>query len=408
MAVINPNTLIQPNETAKAYRIRLYKNKDLYGLNNNEIGKLCNEAFGVEWTESAHRKHTQNYLKGYNDAKEELGSADQQLQHMIDENKRLKREAEKELKKVQSEKLEYSRWLREEARDELIKEHIIEAIQNLEPIQVPSPTHPSPQDKSYVLCYSDPHYGTEFTIEGLFGEVINQYSPEIFEKRMWELYNRTKKIIEKEKISTLHIYDFGDSIDGMLRVSQLWKLRYGVIESTMRYAEFISTWINEFTKIVNVRFQMVIDANHSQLRLLGQPKNTFKDENMSRIIMWFIKERLKNNPNLEIIENPTGLIFDNHVKYNLLGSHGEHRSMAEAISKFSQIYKVPINYLLGGHTHHNEYKEVGKDIDVITIPSIIGIDDYSMSIQASANPAAKLLCFEEGCGKSLEYYIKLQ
>ena len=83
---IDSKSLRQPNETPKAYRIRLYKNKELYGLNNVEIGKLCNEAFGVEWDESAHRKKTQNYLKGYNDAKAELGNADQQLQNMIDEN----------------------------------------------------------------------------------------------------------------------------------------------------------------------------------------------------------------------------------------------------------------------------------------------------------------------------------
>ena len=69
MDFINSQALIQPNETPKAYRIRLYKNKDLYGLSNIEIGKLCNEAFDVNWDESAHRKKTQNYLKGYNDAK---------------------------------------------------------------------------------------------------------------------------------------------------------------------------------------------------------------------------------------------------------------------------------------------------------------------------------------------------
>ena len=96
MFIINSQALRQPNETPKAYRIRLYKNRELYGLKNPEIGKLCNEAFGVDWDESAHRKKTKNYLDGYNDAKEELGTADQQLQNMIDENNRLKREIQKE------------------------------------------------------------------------------------------------------------------------------------------------------------------------------------------------------------------------------------------------------------------------------------------------------------------------
>jgi len=61
--MINNQILMQPNETPKAYRIRLYKNKILYGLSNEEIGKLCNKAFGVEWTESAHRKRHKIILK---------------------------------------------------------------------------------------------------------------------------------------------------------------------------------------------------------------------------------------------------------------------------------------------------------------------------------------------------------
>ena len=97
---MNSQSIMQPNETPKAYRIRLYKNKDLYGLSNIEIGKLCNEAFGVSWDESAHRKKTTNYIKGYNDAKSELGTADQQLQNIINENKRIVQEVKKEKQKL--------------------------------------------------------------------------------------------------------------------------------------------------------------------------------------------------------------------------------------------------------------------------------------------------------------------
>lgn len=327
---------------------------------------------------------------------------------MIEENKRLKREAEKELKKVQTEKLEYNRWLREEARDELIMEKICDAVKELAPLETHTSLSYSENQKTFSLCYSDPHYGVEFNIKGLFGETINEYSPEIFEKRMWSLYSKVKGIIEKENIDTLHIYDFGDSIDGLLRVSQLWKLRYGVVESTIKYAEFISNWLNEFTKIVNVKFQMVIDANHSQLRMLGQPKNTFKDDNMSRIVAAFIKERLSKNPNFTFIENPTGMIFDNLSGYSILGIHGEVKNMDNALKDFSRLYKVQLNYLIGGHFHHGKYEEVGQDVEVLNIPSIIGIDDYSLSLLQGANAGAKLFCFEEDNGKAIEYSIKLQ
>lgn len=314
---------------------------------------------------------------------------------------------QKERYKVQTEKIELNRWRREDARDELILEKIISAIDNMQPIETPNPIPASPKNRAFALCYGDCHLGAEFELKGLFGEILNSYSPEEFECRMWELFARTKDIIEKENISILNIFDFGDSIDGLLRVSQLWKLRYGVVDSTIKYAEFISNWLNEFTKIVNVRFQMVIDSNHSQLRLINQPKNAFRDENMSKIILTFIKERLKSNPNFKVVENPTGMIFDELAGYNVLGSHGEYKNDANALKEFSQIYGIQVNYLIGAHLHHKKQEDIGRDIEYIRIPSIIGADDYSLSLRKVSDAGAKLLCFEEGNGKTIEYSIKL-
>jgi UDP-2,3-diacylglucosamine pyrophosphatase LpxH len=403
---INSQVLMQPNETPKAYRIRLYKNKDLYGLKNDEIGKLCNEAFGVDWTESAHRKKTQNYLKGYNDAKAELGSADQQLSNMIEENKRLKREVEKELKKVQTEKLEYNRWLREEARDELITEKICEAITSLPLLNIPEYIQPIHDTRAYALIYGDEHYGAEFELKGLFGDVLNAYSPEIFEKRMWNLFNQTIEIIKKESIGSLNVFSMGDFGDGCLRVSQLMKLRYGIVDGTIKYADFITNWLNELTKYVRVKFQMT-NGNHTELRMLGQPKGTFAEDNMGKIVSEFIKVRLKDNSNFTYIENPTGYIYAQLACHTILGIHGEVKNMENAIKEFSKIYNVPIDYLIAGHLHHSRIEEVGTNSEVINVPSIVGVDPYSLSLNKTSNAAGKLLIFEQAKGKVCEYTLKL-
>lgn len=403
---INNQALRQPNETPKAYRIRLYKNKDLYGLNNVEIGKLCNEAFGVEWDESAHRKKTQNYLKGYNDAKAELGNADQQLQNMIDENKKLIKEVKKEKVKLQTEKLEYARWIREEARDELITEKICNAISTLPPLDIPEHIIPTHNTKAYALVYGDEHFGVEFELKGLFGDVINAYSPEIFEERMWDLFNQTIEIVQKEKIDTLNVFSMGDYMDGTLRVSQLMKLRYGVVDGTIKYADFISNWLNELTKYVRVKYQST-NGNHSELRMLGQPKGTFTEDNMGKVVSEYIKTRLKDNPNFTYIENPTGYIYAQLATHTILGIHGEVKNMDSAIKEFSSIYGVPIQYLLAGHLHHNKVEEVGVNQEVINVGSIIGIDNYSLSLRKTSNASAKLLVFEQIKGKICEYTLKL-
>ena len=321
-------------------------------------------------------------------------------------------ELQKERAKFQAEKIEYNKWVREEARDELICEHICDAINKMPPLEIPRICSADvagrvPDNREGCLLIADPHYGVDLKIFGLFGEVINEYSPEIFEQRMWRLLTQVVDICSKEGFSSLNVYDLGDEVDGMLRVSQLFKLRYGVIESTVRYARFMSEWLNELTKYVYVRYQMVKDSNHCQLRLLNQPKNTFKDDNMSHIIAEKFLDRLSENPNFEFIQNPTGYIFDKVAGFNILGIHGECGNMERAIKDFSKTYRVDLDYLVGGHIHHQSSANIGIRSDIISAPSIIGVDDYALSLNKTSDPGATLFVLEEGVGKTIEYNIKL-
>jgi hypothetical protein len=152
---------------------------------------------------------------------------------------------------------------------------------------------------------------------------------------------------------------------------------------------------------------MVKDSNHCQLRMLGQPKGTFKDENMSYIISEKIMDRLEDNPNFEFIQNPTGYIFDKLVGYNVLGIHGEVKNLEQAIKNFSKTYNVNIDFLVGGHKHHKDSENVGIASDVIGVPSIIGVDDYSLSLHKTSDPGATLIVLENGKGNVIEYNIKL-
>lgn len=317
-----------------------------------------------------------------------------------------KRELEKEKVKLQTEKLEYSRWLREEARDELITEKIIEAIKSLPPLSIPDVIPIVHNTKHGAFIFGDEHFGVDFEILGLFGEIINSYSPEIFKERMYELLNQVVEIVKKEGFSKIHTFSMGDFTDGLLRVGQLFKLRYGVVEGTVLYADFICNWLNKLTEYVNVEFQMV-HGNHSELRMLGQPKGTFKDDNMGLIVYETIKTRLDNNPNFSIIKNPTGLIFTNIAGFNVLGIHGEVKNMENALKDFSNTYKTQIDFLIAGHLHHWKSETIGVNREVINVPSIIGVDSYSMTLNKTSNAGATFLVFEEGKGKTIEYSIKL-
>ena len=311
----------------------------------------------------------------------------------------------KERQKLKDEKLEYNRWLREEARDELITEKICEAVDNLPPLETPEPIIPAAGDKAAIVCFADTHYGKEFIIKGLYGETLNEYSPEIFEKRMGELLGQTIEMLKEEGLDKVRVYSLGDEIDGILRVSQLSTLRYGVVESTIRYADYITRWLTELSHHAEVEFHMV-EGNHTELRMLGQPKGTFTDDNMSKIIRAFVSIRMEGNPNFRIAMNPSGLIFDNVAGYRILSIHGEVKNLSNAIKDFSNVYGTPIDILIGGHKHHLSTETVGIDREVISVPSVIGLDSYSMGLIKAASAGAVGLILRDGCGIVKQYNFK--
>lgn len=391
------------NETEEQYFYRICKMKDSLGFTWPQMANIFNDEFGCNKGDTAYRKKWAAFNEVFNANIDKIVGEDACVSDIRAEIRNL----EKERKKLQTEKIEYNKWLREEARDELICEKIVAAVRELEPLTMPKPLRANGSNsKSAVLCFGDEHYSAVFTVYGLYGEVINEYSPEVFEKRMYDLLHQTIDIVQKENISTLYVFSLGDFCDGVLRYGQLMKLRYGVVEGSVRYAEFMANWLNELSKFVCIKYQMTY-GNHTELRMLNAPKGTFKDENTGLFVREIIKTRLENNPNFEMIVNPTGLIFDKIEGFNVLGIHGEVKNMEKAIKDFSNTYNTDIQILIGGHMHHYKAETVGVNKDVINVPSIIGIDDYSMSLNKTSNPGASLFMIEKDKGVTIEYKIKL-
>lgn len=396
------NTARLPNETETEYIYRICCNKDEIG-SWVDIAEILNHELGYDYTECKYRKDFNSFQKIFDANKERLvgDGYEKSIREQIAELK-------KERAKLQTEKLEYNKWLRENARDELITEKLVDAIRSLDPIEVPEHhVRMNEVGKDWLLCFGDEHYGAEFEIKGLFGETLNKYNPEVFEQRMWKLLDCVIDIVQKENIGILNVFSLGDFTDGVLRVGQLMKLRYGVVDATVKYMEFISNWISELTRFCYVKFFMV-NGNHSELRMFNQPKSSFKDENMGKIVSSYIKARLENNDNFEFIDSTNNCAFASIAGYNVVGIHGEPKDMERAIKDLSNVYDVKIDYLVGGHLHHGEFKSTGIDKGIIRVPSIVGVDDFAMSLNKINAPGAIMIGFEEEHGKAMEYDIDLK
>lgn len=371
-----------------------------YGINMhpNTLAKASNTIFGgqfvAEYLENKRIKETKN---------------PNQVNTFLNN----KIENEKILKQIQTEKLEINRMLREQSRDELFEAKVIEAIKNtmsLRENRVYTPINNNNENNESnrcgILCFADQHYGKDFKVYGLNGEIVNSYNPDIFNIRMNKLFYELIDYIEKNNYSKIKVFNLGDSLDGFLRHSQLQTLKYGVVESAIRYSKYMADWLQDLSEYVEIDYYQT-NGNHGELRLLDGLKGQHQNENIELITEFIIETINKDNPNLNIIKNRSGLIYTTAAGFSILGIHGEVKNAEKAINEFANIYKTSVDYLVSGHIHHNKYENCGARMGTISIGSIVGSDDYSFKLRKTSDATASFLTFEKDKGKVDEHIFVL-
>lgn len=307
-----------------------------------------------------------------------------------------------------------NKMYRAEAREELLRETIAEAVSNLVPLHpiCYAPYNGQSSGKELVLCIGDMHYGANINLRGLEGESVNRYNSEVFEERMEKLLDETVDILKKEQIKDVHVFMVGDLIDGMLRQSQLVKLEYGMVDSTIRFAEYMSNWIISLASHAQVHVA-ACSGNHSEVRPLGSKKREFPNENMERIILWFMAERLKNydwcvkiDPSCERFSKKTV------CGYTFLLLHGDaEKDIPQFADETIRLYGKPIDYFICGHKHRESEYPTGVSPQgtslVVRVPSICGPDSYAQSKGFGGQAGAIAMVMEPGYGRRCVYPIQL-
>lgn len=403
---MTPETKRLTDECLDSYLLRLGNNKDLYNLTWPDIAEKMNEASNEDFGESKWRKDYHKIKAGH-DLAIKNNSKDDYLKEIEEQLLELR----KERYKIQSEKVEYNKMLREDSRNELLEEKIIEAINNRPTIQVPT-IHIKNNNlkRDYLFSIADIHYGAEFELLGWMDEVLNVYSPEIAQKSMWGILEKFVRHNDVDKINHVHLFNLGDSLDGILRMSQLQWIKLGNVDSAIEFAEFMSTWLNELSKYAKVEYYAV-SGNHTELRLLNGKRGDFAHENMEKIVSHIITCNLKGNENVNVHKCRNHMYVD-ILGTKVLGIHGhEERKLSESLLYYPQIYEHPVDLMISGHLHHSEEKTVGrnglKDIEYVQCPSVVGIDDFSLKIKKTANAGANLMVIEERNGRVTTHKLKV-
>lgn len=327
----------------------------------------------------------------------------------------LKYEILKERKKQQTVNREINKIARIEARNELFQEEFLEGIKYLKPVEIKTFEYKKSKEKTGVLCISDAHYGESFALYGLNNEIINEYNPEVFKNRMWDLLAQLEA--QNLDCERLLVMDIGDCISGILRMGSLQKLETGVIQSALEYAEFMSIWLIEAWNRLGVQIEYSLrGGNHDMLRLLTE-KKVFEEENIAKVIQQFIKLRIENIKmtqakelgvdcsDIITVHDYSDVIYHNLYGMKILSYHGDSKNLKEDIEFFENFYGIDIDIIVTGHLHRNSQETIGigtyGDREVMRVPSIMGGNVYSKSIRKHSRASCKFMMFDKN-GKDYE------
>jgi len=387
------------------WQLRIYRNRKLYDISNEEMAEIFNKELGVRKDESAWRK----YLKAFNDGYEYA------INNNLDVTEALKELEEKELRikeetnKLRSLRIDYNRMIREKSRRDLIFEELKDGFERL---SVPD-IHIVPNDnfsgqRKAVLAFGDAHWGK------VFESIHNVYSPEIFEQRMKQLAEETISYLHKEGFDRLDILSMADSIEGMsLRISQLQSLSTGFIDQTIMFAKYMAGWLNEMSKHFNkITYHQIPSANHSEVRPFFTKRGEFPAEDFEKVIINYLHDVLEHNPRIEIPIYKNDIIDFELLGLNHAATHGHAYKKGKNLLKDISFHRRKFySYLWIAHYHHSEVVTVGEaedhNLEIITVPSIMGSDEYADSLLTGAKAGAVINIFEEGKGRTDQHNIIL-
>lgn len=386
----------RPDESPADYEMRICGLKEILGKRWDEVAAIINEELGQDYTESRYRKRY-NAAVVTSEHTRPLGSGAVVDTSALDNMTQLKTELAMERQKLSAEKLELQRQLRQQARFELFYDKVASAVQAL-PVLDFQPLPVAASEKAWVLTLADLHYGSTFYSEN------NCYSREVAQSRMQDLCGQVIAEVQKNQIDYLTILSLGDTIEGLLRMTDLKLNDIPVVDCVVEVSRLLAQFLNQLSVYCLIDFYAVSAANHSQTRPLGSKANELATEDLERIIINYIKDMLADNDRVDVWidldrEYVTFDLFDIHC----VALHGHQiKNLQSALKDLSSLHQQFYSYLFCAHFHAAQEIVVGErdghNCEVLVSPSLIGSDPYSDKLLKGAKAASALYGFDREHG----------
>ena len=394
------------------------------GLTTDEYAKVLNDCIGkveglndLDWDEivtkynlgihrDVLRKAFQSPMGGYSVYK----YLQEELNNNVEDDETIKlindkiEELKKERYKLQATKIEYNRNIRKDSRFELFYENIKDSKDRL-PLPEFEELQINENDGGYVLSIADVHYGATFESEN------NIYNREEVKTRFEVLLQKLKKLIYKNNINKLTIIELADTIQGMLRISDVTLNDIPVVDAVVEVSRLIATFLNELSKYTTIEYRHVLSGNHGQNRYLNTRANEMPCEDMERIIGNYIKDLVSNNDRIKVVLSKNDYDSFKICGQNILALHGwQVKNIENSIKDYSMLHRKFYDICFLAHFHAGKTISVGElngDTKVIVCSGFIGSDPYSDKLKKGTKGKCELFKIEENLGITETYTIIL-
>lgn len=349
------------------------------GENDLTYEEIC-DSFGLSISPTTLRKSWNSVCGGravyqyLTDKMDNPTETEEEIKRLQD----IKRDLVKERTRLQDQRRIVNKDIREEARFENLKDAMLDAIGELEPIVWNDVDYKNDEEKFAMLDLSDIHFGAKID------NVLNYYDSDVAKERLNVLLQRTIDRIEKEDVRNIYVNLLGDLCHGYIHLQTRIEAEQDVITQIIKCSEVLSNFLFELSKHANVKVHGVI-GNHSSCH--SKKEERTNAENFERMIFEYIQLRC---PNIKVCLN--GL--EDWQLYKIgdrkfFISHGDKDSISSAKQHAIDLtHEIPDEIHIG-HLHH---VNIINDNDTIVVVngSVMGTDGFSMSIRKSVKPCQVL------------------
>lgn len=294
--------------------------------------------------------------------------------------RREKNELKKERQKLQDERLEYQRLLREQARKESFIE-LVKRVLRSEVKPLAYKGHPEINgDNDMIVCLSDIHAGIE--VRNFF----NNFDIKELKARLRKYLGEILSIQQSHRCKECYLVLGGDLISGWIHKN----LRLQNNENVIEQVKTVSVLIGHFVSELGSCFEKIkiysVSGNHS--RLSPAKEEQLKGEELDALIPFYLGLMFKENPSVQIFENlidDTILSFKTRGGFLFYGVHGDRDGLSAVVKNLTLMTGVKPDGIIIGHRHHNGYNSE-HGVKVIQCGCVVGTDDYCVEHRISGRP----------------------